>query len=114
MKDPPAQYVNQQSGNLLAEDSENLMTTTTGLPTPHFTQRGKTHYKQVLFNNSGFAKPTELVAILGPSGAGKTSLLNVLSQRTNLNKGSITEGSISVNDRELLVGDFGKIGAFVQ
>ena len=51
---------------------------------------------------------------MGPSGSGKTSLLNVISQRSNLSKGSFTEGSVSVNDRTLDVGDFGKMGAFVQ
>lgn len=54
-----------------------------------------------------------MVAIMGPSGSGKTSLLNVISQRSNLSKGSITEGSVSVNDRTLDIGDFGKMGAFV-
>ena len=85
---------------MLAEDSENLIASDSGLPHPTHIQRGKQHYKQVLQKNSGFVKPTELVAIMGPSGSGKTSLLNVLCQRdSNLNKGSITEGSVSVNDR---------------
>jgi len=56
----------------------------------------------------------EMVAIMGPSGSGKTSLLNVISQRTYLSKGSRVEGTISVNERTLGSGDFGKLGAFVQ
>ena len=51
---------------------------------------------------------------MGPSGSGKTSLLNVISMRTSLSRGSIVEGTILVNDRELDAGDFGKMGAFVQ
>ena len=41
----------------------------------------KKTYKQVVMTNSGHLKPFELLGILGPSGAGKTSLLNVFSQR---------------------------------
>ena len=56
-----------------------------------------------------------MVAIMGPSGSGKTSLLNVLSQRSStLSKGSFVEGKVSINDRDLEIGDFGKIAAFVQ
>ena len=52
---------------------------------------------------------------MGPSGSGKTSLLNVLSQRSStLSKGSFVEGKVSINDRDLEIGDFGKIAAFVQ
>ena len=54
-----------------------------------------------------------MVAILGPSGSGKTSLLNALAQRTFVSKGSIVDGTIIINNRELDQGDFGKVGAFV-
>ena len=40
--------------------------------------------KRILNDVSGFAKPGQLLAIMGPSGAGKTSLLNALAR---LNEG---------------------------
>jgi ABC-type multidrug transport system ATPase subunit/ABC-type multidrug transport system permease subunit len=39
------------------------------------------HDKQLLRNVSGFAKPGQLVALMGTSGAGKTTLMDVLAQR---------------------------------
>ena len=54
-----------------------------------------------------------MVAILGPSGSGKTSLLNALAQRTFVSKGSLVDGAIMINSREIERGDFGKVGAFV-
>lgn len=35
--------------------------------------------KQILTKSNGFAKPNELMAVMGASGSGKTSLLNVLA-----------------------------------
>lgn len=35
--------------------------------------------KRILTNVSGYAKPKEMIAIMGASGSGKTSLLNVLA-----------------------------------
>ncbi len=35
--------------------------------------------KQILTNSNGYAKPKELMAVMGASGSGKTSLLNVLA-----------------------------------
>lgn len=67
----------------------------------------------ILKNNSGFAKPGEILAIMGPSGSGKTSLLNILSQRHNLSKKSVVTGSITANGRALDKDDFGKFAAFV-
>ena len=48
--------------------------------------------KQILSNVNGYAKPKEMVAIMGASGSGKTSLLNVLAQRQAVSKGAVLEG----------------------
>jgi ABC-type branched-subunit amino acid transport system ATPase component len=48
--------------------------------------------KNVLHDCSGYAAPGEVLCCMGPSGAGKTSLMNVLSGRS-----SYQEGVISIN-----------------
>lgn len=55
-------------------------------------------YKQILSDVTGYAKPKELVAIMGASGSGKTSLLNVLAQRLALSPGAILEGNVKCNN----------------
>lgn len=55
-----------------------------------------------------------MMAIMGASGSGKTSFLNVLGQRMKLSKGSKMKGTIRVNNRIVNQSDFGKFGAFVQ
>ena len=43
-----------------------------------------TEDQQILTNSCGYVKQGELVAIIGPSGGGKTTLLNVLARRYNM------------------------------
>jgi ABC-type multidrug transport system ATPase subunit/ABC-type multidrug transport system permease subunit len=45
--------------------------------------------KTILNNLSGHISPGEVLAIMGPSGAGKTSLLNILAQRVRNYQGSL-------------------------
>lgn len=54
------------------------------------------------------------MAIMGSSGCGKTSLLNILGQRMALSKGAKMQGEVRANDRTVHKKDFGKFGAFVQ
>ena len=56
----------------------------------------KKEVKEILKTISGSAPAGELLAIMGPSGGGKTSLLNVLSNRAKIKSGSIT-----LNDQKL-------------
>ncbi|XP_048479461.1 protein scarlet [Plutella xylostella] len=58
--------------------------------------------KRLVNNVSGIAKPGSLVALMGPSGAGKTTLMSALANRVPV--GTITDGEISMNGRP--VGDF--------
>lgn len=70
--------------------------------------------KKILFNLNGFVKPKEMVALMGSSGSGKTSLLNVLAQRLTLSPGARVTGEVKVNGRVVNATDFGKFGCFVQ
>ena len=49
--------------------------------------------KRVLHGVSGYAKPGEFLAILGSTGAGKTSLINVLARRAE----GTAHGTVLVN-----------------
>ncbi|TPX34351.1 hypothetical protein SmJEL517_g02928 [Synchytrium microbalum] len=77
-----------------AEDSITLQWRNVGYALPK--GRGK-EPKRILKNLSGDARPGEVIAILGGSGAGKTSLLNVLAGRVT--SGVIT-GDIRINNQK--------------
>jgi ABC-type multidrug transport system ATPase subunit len=54
--------------------------------------------QKVVKGVSGFARPGETLYIMGASGAGKTSLLNILSDRTSTKGGNTVSGTIMIND----------------
>jgi ABC-type branched-subunit amino acid transport system ATPase component len=52
---------------------------------------------------------------MGASGAGKTSLLNIISDRISTNKGDILKNEIYLNDTVRVNEDnFGKVSAYVM
>ena len=53
---------------------------------------------EVLKNMTGFCLPGELTFIMGASGAGKTSLLNLMSDRVAIKPGMTVGGRITLND----------------
>lgn len=58
----------------------------------------KTKKIEVLKSISGYANPGQTLYIMGSSGAGKTSLMNALSDRINTDKDNVVTGKITVND----------------
>ncbi|XP_052737501.1 protein scarlet-like [Bicyclus anynana] len=58
--------------------------------------------KRLVNNVSGIAKPGSLVALMGPSGAGKTTLMSALAHRSP--SGTIIDGEIAMNG--VPVGEF--------
>ncbi|BDA42587.1 Protein white [Coccomyxa sp. Obi] len=53
--------------------------------------------KTILNDITGTAKPGRLLAIMGPSGGGKTSLLNALAGQVPSTKGMELQGNVTVN-----------------
>lgn len=52
---------------------------------------------------------------MGASGAGKTSLLNIISDRISINKGDVLKKEIYLNDTVKVNDDnFGKVSAYVM
>jgi ABC-type multidrug transport system ATPase subunit len=75
----------------------------------------KTKPLQVLKDCSGYALPGQTLFIMGASGAGKTSLMNALSDRINVSNGSKLTGNITINDQvECTQKVFGSYGTYVM
>ncbi|EME27695.1 ABC transporter, ATP-binding protein [Galdieria sulphuraria] len=64
----------------------------------------------ILKNVSGIVRPGELLAVMGPSGGGKTTLLNALAGRANF----VSEGVILFDKRPRVADTRRKIGYVVQ
>ena len=71
--------------------------------------KGKIEFNQVVFqydgndkptihNFSAVAKPGQKVAIVGPTGAGKTTMVNLLMKFYEINGGDIKIDGVSIND----------------
>ncbi|CDO70642.1 hypothetical protein BN946_scf184756.g8 [Trametes cinnabarina] len=67
--------------------------------------------KTILDNISGCAKPGQLLAIMGASGAGKSTFLDILARKNK--KGSVG-GTTLVNGRAIADEDFKKVTGFVD
>jgi ABC-type multidrug transport system ATPase subunit len=84
--------------------------------TPPYRAYKYTYKKQVILSDlNGEAHTGQLVAVLGPTGCGKSSLLNVLAARTSLGGGgkcSLT-GSVKVNGRPRDEDTFRRVSAYV-
>jgi ATP-binding cassette, subfamily G (WHITE), eye pigment precursor transporter len=75
----------------------------------------KKQWKEILKGCSGTILPGQVLVIMGASGAGKTSLLNILSDRLKMDRKKQIGGTRTVNDeQELNLDVFGKIGSYVM
>lgn len=71
--------------------------------------------QSILKKVSGSAMPGQATYILGSSGAGKTSLLNLISDRIGTKQGQHVSGQVLLNDKTQLTQQvFGNVGAYVM
>ncbi|KAM3572725.1 hypothetical protein VYU27_005304 [Nannochloropsis oceanica] len=73
--------------------------------------KGKT--KEILKNISGTAPAGHVTAIMGPTGSGKSSLLNALAGRVSFIKGAKLEGELLVNGAPVAYGVVRRLCAYV-
>eukprot|EP00927_Polykrikos_kofoidii_P024845 TRINITY_DN22478_c0_g1_i1.p1 TRINITY_DN22478_c0_g1~~TRINITY_DN22478_c0_g1_i1.p1 ORF type:complete len:666 (+),score=112.33 TRINITY_DN22478_c0_g1_i1:64-1998(+) len=87
-----------------------------GLSYSIFDKKSKGQRKWILSPQSGQVNPGDLVAFMGPSGAGKTSLLNGLAERLPITKGAEFAGCVEVNGvpKAKLPCPFADFSAFVE
>jgi ABC-type multidrug transport system ATPase subunit len=67
--------------------------------------------KQILDNIHGIVKPGEVLAIMGASGAGKTSFLDILARKR---KKGLVEGDFFLNNRKVSDSHFKRVVGFVD
>lgn len=69
--------------------------------------------KLILKKISGMVQAGQMLAVMGSSGAGKTSLLNLLAGRITTSKGAKATGAVHVNGEARDYSKFKKISAYV-
>lgn len=74
---------------------------------------GRSDHKQILRSISGYARCGQMLAIMGASGAGKSSLLNLLAGRVTNTPGSEVTGTVHVNGKARDFERFKKLSAYV-
>ena len=67
--------------------------------------------KQILSGVRGVARPGEITAIMGASGAGKTTFLDILARK---NKRGVASGDFYVNGEKVSTSDFKSVIGFVD
>jgi ABC-type multidrug transport system ATPase subunit len=71
--------------------------------------------RTIVENLTGYARPNELIGLLGPSGGGKTVLMNIFSSRLSAPSGSEYNRNVYVNNKVPLTREvFGKVAAYVM
>jgi ABC-type lipoprotein export system ATPase subunit len=70
--------------------------------------------RKILSKVSGCAAPGELLAIMGPHGCGKTTLLNILSGRTGYNSGVVSFSGIQLTPGSSVMNRFQAKMAYVK
>lgn len=69
----------------------------------------------ILKQVSGYALPGQTLYIMGASGAGKTSLLNLISDRASTKNGTTISGEVLINNKDIVQQKtFGSIASFVM
>lgn len=67
--------------------------------------------RQILSGMRGIARPGEITAIMGASGAGKTTFLDILARK---NKRGVSSGDFYVNGEKVSTSDFKSVIGFVD
>ena len=75
------------------------------------TTKGKS--TQILKGVSGFAKPGEVLAVMGTSGSGKTSLLSILSNQIIVQRGAELSGTVEINGESIKKLDYTAFARYV-
>lgn len=71
--------------------------------------------QKIIKGATGYALPGQTLYMMGSSGAGKTSLLNIVSDRINQSNGSKLTGKVTLNDSTNLDSKtFGAVGSYVM
>ncbi|KAF9118322.1 hypothetical protein BGW39_001290, partial [Mortierella sp. 14UC] len=105
----PAIYLNCRSGECLHYTQVPGFTRP---PRPDYTDmRYVVGGKEVLRDVSGLVRPGQVMAIMGASGAGKTSLLDILARR---HKSGTVHGNIYVNGRTVSHSEYKRVVGYVD